>query len=109
MSYLCRHCGNKINFEYGKETVYCTGCAKEISRPKDVIRATVFETRVEQLRAMHEIMCNANDENIYMTWIYVMPDCATQEDFEYIAADDESYNECFDLFVKLVADEGNRW
>jgi hypothetical protein len=109
MSYICRNCGNKINFECGEETIYCTGCQSEISRPKDVIHTTTFTTRVEQIKAMHEIMCNANDENIYMSWIYVMPDCATQEDFEYIAADDESYNECFDLFVKLIADEGNRW
>ena len=109
MSYICKHCGNKINFEYGTETVHCTGCAKKIERNKDAIRSTVFRTRVEQLKAMHELMCNVNDENIYMTWIYIMPDGATEDDFEFIASDDESYNECFDLFVKLIAKKGNRW
>ena len=57
---------------------------------------------------MHELMCQANDENIYMTWIYLMPDEPSEEDFEYIASDDEAYNECFDLFVKLIAKKGNR-
>lgn len=67
------------------------------------------EARVVQLKAMHELMINANDENIYMTWIYRMPDEPTEEDFEWIAEDDEEYKHCFDLFVKLIAKEGNRW
>ena len=58
---------------------------------------------------MHQLMCEANDEDIYMTWIYVMPDGATEEDFMDIAMDDEQYNECFDLFVKLIVKKGNRW
>ena len=51
----------------------------------------------------------ANDENIYMTWILLMPDEPTDEDIEDIAMDDEAYNECFDLFVKLIAKKGNRY
>jgi hypothetical protein len=31
------------------------------------------------------------------------------EDFEDISIDDELYNECFDLFVKLIAYKGNRY
>ena len=69
----------------------------------------VKEARVAQLKAMHELMINANDEGIYMTWIYVMPDEPSEEDFEYIAESDDEYNHCFDLFVKLIAKEGNRW
>ena len=65
--------------------------------------------RVAQLKAMHELMINANDEGIYMTWIYRMPDEPIEEDFEYIAESDEEYTACFDLFVKLIAKEGNRW
>ena len=33
----------------------------------------------------------------------------TSLDFYDVAMDDEAYNECFDEFVKLVADEGNRY
>ena len=67
------------------------------------------EARIAQLKAMHELMVNANDESIYMTWICVMPDEPMEEDFEYIAEDDDDYNHCFDLFVRLIAREGNRW
>ena len=68
------------------------------------------EARVTQLKAMHELMCNANDEGIYMTWITTgVPDCPTEDDFEWIAEDDQAYDECFDLFVKLIARKGNRW
>lgn len=109
MGYLCKKCGNKVEFEYGKNTSYCSYCKKEIKRPNDTIATWTFEARVSQLKAMHELMCNANDEDIYMSWIYTMPDGATQEDFEYIAMDDESYNECFDVFVKLIKYDGNRW
>ena len=68
------------------------------------------KARMAQLKAMHELMMNANNEGIYMVWIVTgVPDCPTEDDFEDIAADDKLYNECFDLFVKLIAREGNRW
>lgn len=65
--------------------------------------------RVSQLKAMHSLMLDANDENIYMNWILLMPDEPSEYDFEDIAADDGLYNECFNLFIKLIAKEGCRW
>ena len=67
------------------------------------------EARINQLNLMHRLMIEANDENIYMTWILLMPDEPTDEDIEDIAMDDEAYNECFDLLVKLIAKKGNRY
>lgn len=73
---------------------------------KDLTR----RTRVEQLKAMHSLMQNANDEEIYMSWITLgVPDEPIEEDFESIAEDDEYYNDCFDLFTGLIADRGCRW
>lgn len=69
----------------------------------------VKEARIAQLKLMHKLMVEANDENIYMRWIYLMPDEPTAEDFEDIAEDDEDYNECFDLFVELISLKGNRY
>ena len=69
-----------------------------------------LDARVEQLKAMHELMRNANDEDIYMTCIVAgVPDEPSEEDFEYIAMDNEAYNECFDLFIEIIKDDGNRW
>ena len=66
--------------------------------------------RVKQLKAMHSLMCNANDENIYMSWICCgVPDCPQDDDFEYIAEDDELYNETCDLFIKLVSNKDYRY
>jgi hypothetical protein len=67
------------------------------------------DARITQLKAMHELMCEANDEGIYLTWIYLVPDEPSNEDFEFIALSDKLYNEAFDLFVKLIAKIGNRY
>lgn len=65
--------------------------------------------RIAQLRCMHDTMCFANDENLYMRWVtYGVPDCPSEDDFESIAECDESYNETVDLFVRLVAHKGFR-
>ena len=107
-NHYCKECGDPIEFEYGKTIAYCPTCKKEIER-KDTIAGYTRDARVAQLKAMHQLMCEANDEDIYMSWIYTMPDCPSDEDFIDIAMDDEQYNECFDKFVKLIAKSGNRY
>lgn len=73
------------------------------------VKNMIKKQRVMQLKLMHELMLNANDESIYMTWIYIMPDSPMEEDFKDIAEDDDEYNVCFDLFVRLIAKQENRW
>ncbi len=107
MSYLCRECANEVQINEDN-TAYCPACNKELT-PKETISSWKLDARMDQLRAMHTLMCNANDEMIYMSWINLMPDGATEDDFKYIALSDESYNECFNFFVKLIKKEGNRW
>lgn len=106
--YYCKHCGSQVNFEYGITQTYCPGCDTSVQRV-DTIAGFTRDARITQLKAMHELMTEANDENIYMTWIYLMPDCPSEEDFESISISDDQYNECFDLFVKLIAKKGNRY
>ena len=68
-----------------------------------------MEFRIAQLKAMHNVICKANDETLYMSWITCgVPDCPQDDDFEFIAEDDERYNETVDLFVKLVSKKGYR-
>lgn len=106
--YYCRNCGAEIEIEYGVESHTCPECKKEIAH-KDLMRSWVLDARVTQLKAMHNLMCEANDEDIYYRWIITVPDCPTHEDFVDIAMDDEEYNEVFELFIELIKDEGNRW
>ena len=67
------------------------------------------KARMSQLKAMHEVMINANDESIYMTWISGgVPDCPCEDDYEFIAESDNEYNETVDLFIRLVSKETYR-
>lgn len=104
----CRICGHHINFQYGEMTGYCPICDREVDR-KSTIEGYTRDARIKQLKAMHQLMCQANDESIYMSWIYTMPDCPTEDDFIDIAMDDDDYNACFDAFAKLIKYDGNRW
>ena len=104
----CKHCGTQVEFEYGVAQACCSGCDTTVQR-SDTIAGFTRDARIAQLKAMHGLMCLANDESIYMSWIYTMPDCPTEDDFESIAIDDENYKECFDKFVRLIAKPGNRY
>lgn len=107
----CKNCGRKVEeiIDAPMPRIFKCECTEVNLTYKDVIPGFVKDARITQLKAMHDLMTEANDENIYMTWIYRMPDCPTEEDFIDIAMDDEQYNGCFDLFVKLIAKEGNRY
>lgn len=107
MKCICRHCGESV-YPEPKTYYYCYECDKELQQD-ELIADWNLEARMKQLAAMHELMCQANNEFIYLEWIGTVPDEATEEDFKDIALDDELYNECFDLFVQLIAKKGNRW
>lgn len=113
----CKHCGNEVKeitsedatLAYIQGRLFKCECIDRPLSYKEVIAGHTRDARVNQLKAMHQLMLEANDESIYMTWIYRMPDCPSEEDFIDIATDDEQYNGCFDLFVKLIAKKGNRY
>lgn len=106
----CKHCGRKVKeIMVDGPRIFDCECQKEPLNRDEVIPGFTRDARINQLKAMHQLMLEANNENIYMTWIYRMPDCPSEEDFIDIALDDDQYNGCFDLFVKLIAKEGNRY
>lgn len=107
----CKNCGSKtIEIEpIDGNRAYQCNCSKTPLMWNEVIPGFTLDARITQLKAMHTLMLEANDESIYMSWIYLMPDCPNEEDFREIALSDESYNECFDKFVRLIAKSGNRY
>lgn len=113
----CKFCGSKVKEITSEDAelmliqgrLFKCECIDRPLSYKEVIAGHKRDARIKQLKAMHELMILANDESIYMSWIYLMPDCPSEEDFESIAIDDEQYNECFDKFVRLIAKEGNRY
>lgn len=57
--------------------------------------------RVIRLEQMNEVMKCLNNEDAYYSWIITVPDGATKDDFEYIANDDELYEEACELYEEL--------
>lgn len=76
---------------------------------KEVVRkfSSNEKDRLNAIIVMHIMVCNMNDEGAYMTWIYVVPDEATEWDFIDFAQNDEGteenklFDEAVDLFKKL--------
>ena len=63
-NYYCIHCGSVVKFEYKQKTTICPDCQREIAH-EDAMPGWTREARINQLKAMHNMMCEANDENIY--------------------------------------------
>lgn len=85
------------------KTVKLEGGAREIRMAVDE------EIRYRQLKAMHKVIQETNDGNIYFSWVTIgVPDCPTDMDFYYIARNKEEYNEVVDLFIKLISQRGYR-
>ena len=42
-----------------------------------------YEIRLETAKLMHDTMIDMSNENAYMAWIWEMPDCPMEEDFEW--------------------------
>lgn len=64
------------------------------------------ESRFQLIQAMHTIVCSINDESAYYRWIRLVPDCATDDDFDDIAQDDDLYGDCCGLFRELIKEYG---
>ncbi len=68
---------------------------------------TTIKNRVEQLKAMDDFMHSVNDEELIDSWLtYGVPDEASEEDYRFIAEDDEAYKECVEIFKRTVKDDG---
>ena len=63
--------------------------------------------RLNAIIAMNVMVCNMNDESAYMSWVYLVPDCANEWDFIDFAVNDEGteenrlFDEAVELFKKL--------
>ena len=59
--------------------------------------------KVKLLKEMHNYIIEMGDEDIYETWIAIcVPDEPTEDDFEYIAENDEEWVYVCKEFGKLV-------
>lgn len=58
--------------------------------------------RAEFVQSMNDIVRHLNDENAYSRWIEVVPDGAEQANFEYIADEEELFDETVYLFKNIM-------
>ena len=62
------------------------------------------EQMAEIIKAMHTIVQGINDERAYYNdWIiYGVPDCPTEDDFKFIAEDDDSLTDTLKSFKRII-------
>ena len=67
---------------------------------------TLIQDRIKLLKEMDSYICNTiGDEDIWETWIAVgVPDGATEEDYRFMAEDEEIWRETCALFGRLIAE-----
>lgn len=65
-----------------------------------------IRNRIEQLKAMDAFMHSANKEELIDSWLtYGVPDEASENDYRFIAEDDEAYEDCVRIFKRTVKDD----
>lgn len=58
--------------------------------------------KVEFIKALNEIVLGLGDEDLIDLWLMNgVPDQPSEEDFEFIANDQESFDDLINLFVRL--------
>ena len=98
MSTRCKFCGEKVT-KIDEGIYKCPNHNSELSR-KAVIDGYTLISRKHQLELMHKMMQESNDESIYLVWISTgVPDCPSDDDFLFIAANDDEYNEISEIFI----------
>lgn len=62
--------------------------------------------KFEILKAMNLIILSMNDEGAYMSWIYLIPDQADDEDLLMCAEDEEIFSDACTKFRSLIREYG---
>ena len=60
--------------------------------------------RLNAIQLMHQNIIDLGDEELYMRWIYLVPDEPDLSDFIDIAEDEEFFEECVALYNELMGE-----
>lgn len=61
-----------------------------------------MEDRISVLKSMHNIMIHMNNEDAYWRWVTLgVPDEPSEDDFQFIASNKESFDECVEHFARV--------
>ena len=66
-----------------------------------------LKNRIELLKEMHNfVITEFSIEDNILCWLRnCVPDCPQEDDFEFIAEDEEDFDECVDWFLYLMKEE----
>ncbi len=63
-----------------------------------------MEERISVLKSMDNIIRHIDDETYMNDWLMLgVPDCASDDDYEFIASDDDEYNDVTKLFFEICS------
>ncbi|MCH5179927.1 MAG: hypothetical protein J1F32_01780 [Erysipelotrichales bacterium] len=64
----------------------------------------IIRARIDLLILMHNFITQIDDEELYGYWIeFAVPDDPSDDDFKYIANDDELFGDCYRTFKDIVS------
>ena len=66
------------------------------------MKDSTIRNNVERLKSMHTVIRFCNDEDAYCSWISLIPDEPDEDDFEFIAGDEEEMKDACSLFRRLI-------
>lgn len=68
----------------------------------------LIQLRKKLLKEMNTYIIEMGDEEIWMDWITLgVPDEPSEDDYEFIAENDDEWNDVCGLFGKLVVEEAD--
>ena len=63
----------------------------------------MIKHRAAIVRSMNTLVLALNNEEpLFHVWLYIVPDEATEDDFEQIAEDEELFTETVDAFTEIM-------
>ena len=69
----------------------------------------IIKTRIHLLKQMNEYIINLGDEDIWMDWITLgVPDAPSEEDYKFIAENENEWFETCELFGQLTEKKGDK-
>ena len=74
-----------------------------------VSREKLVEIRIQLAKEMNQYILNLGDEEIWLHWIELgVPDAPSEEDYEFIAENDDEWVDLCELFGELTG-KANKW
>lgn len=73
-----------------------------------VTREELVKTRISIAKQMNKYIIDMGDEEIWMDWITLgVPDAPSEDDYDFIAENDDEWNDVCSLFGRLAVEEAD--